>query len=375
MRGFGLVVLVAQALLRAATAPSGATPGDPTVFLRTPKREYVVGEPIIATVRLGSETSETPPEFFDSATFGTLGTFVFTFASPEGQTIAEVTMSGADAGRVARRPPFKPGEFVQCDKVIFPWTRARSTEEKPTPLKPGDYTVRVKVLWNPPEVLDGKLRYPPSRLLVSNPVNIRITAPTGPEAEALKLMLSSDFRGFFEGELGGRSAVIDKVLEKYPACTYARYARVRILLDRAAWFRNYRRAGVSGAEREEAERLVSEALQYAQLPDMKPLADNVLLSRARLQEVLHDRPDVARTLGLIIRQFPSSDAREAAEKWLARMPQALRDLGPATLPEPKQEAAEVPSGQQPRWLVPGINVGGLLALGLVLYVLRRKRRT
>jgi hypothetical protein len=360
LRSSLLVLSVSQSLGWPVALRASGEKG-PSLQLRIYKQQYVVGEPVIATLRLGSETLHTPPEFFDSRDFGTRSDFHFIFSSLAEQVVGKVSLSGSGGSPVFQRPPLRPGEFWQCEEMFVPRGEAGIEGRARKPLGPGEYILTAKVPWCVPAMIDGRLQYPPVRLIESNPVQLTVMEPTGADADALRLMLSHGIRGFLEGG-GGPPPIIETVLERHPNCTYAPYARVRMLLDRVPWFRNHRRSGVSGAEREEAERLVGEALQYAAMPDFRPLADNILLSRARLQQVLRDPLGAARTLKLVVTEFPHSDAAETAARLLEGMPPAVRDVEPASLPE---------RTRRQRWLVPGVIAGGLLALGLILYVLRR----
>jgi hypothetical protein len=335
-RGRLLALVCAFAFVTERVAFAGQIP---LLSVSLTKKEYVVGEPLIVTVRLGSPSTPLFRVFSDNEAFARTADLVFVFSGGDGTTVGEIRVDGADEASIdARmRSARKPGEFWECQKVILP-CRSERKQALFTPvglLGPGGWRLRASVLWDASafeEQEPGSVRR--GVRIESGEVAFRTREPAGVDAEAVRLV-TCDLRGFFLGTSGGDPEAIRQLLARHPGSTYARYARARLLIDRMGSFWGTKRTGLSPAESEEVSRLIAEALEHAAMPEFAPLADNMLLLRARMQTIRNDNTGAARTLNLILSRFPASDAAETARTWLSNMPQGFSALTPEPLPDPK----------------------------------------
>jgi len=221
---------------------------------------------------------------------------------------------GADVIRTVLRT-IKPGEFLQCEQMFLPWCNQRKDimdQNMPIRLLPaGLYELTSKVLWSVPQK-EGVL-------ITSNIVELQIKDPTGIDAEAVKLMQSPEVVGFFEGTRGGKPKAITTLLAKYPGSTYAKYARARLILDEEKNIWNTNRSTTTVSEKEGLANLISNALKYVQKNKDMPLSDNILLYCARMNRIIDRENESIRLLNQLVKDFPQSDAAEAAqaqlEKW------------------------------------------------------------
>ncbi len=286
--GLALLVLAGTCLTPGLLAAAEL----PSLTLSVPAGEYLVGEPVVASLRLRNEASGTPGVFTSNEGFATTGHFVFAFAGENGALAGETELHGAHVGRIGARlgPPLEAGASWQCDKMFLPQSGAATPRgEKRAPLKAGRYVLTAKLWWAPPRRYgEPAPREPQGVYISSNPVSVRIKEPAGAEAEALALLRSANLADFYSGMSGGKPQVIAELLAKHPDTTYAHHAKVRLLVDRMAWFWNTKRRGLSESERTEVRGLVEQAEGHELPPKLAPLKDNLLLLRARMREVLDE---------------------------------------------------------------------------------------
>lgn len=370
MSGSSRALLVCFFLLPDAWADQAKEDGPalPSLTLTLHEREHLVGEPIIATLRLGSRTSEVFPLFTDNENFTRTGEFTFIIKDKAGSTVAETRFQGPCVARFTwLRKPKKPGQYWQCDRMFLP--APQHTAEVRIPA--GSYTLTAKVLWSPPEPPQTpNAAQRTSGWITSRPVALEIVEPVGRDARAAQLVFARQLRGFFEGELGGKPASIAALLAREPKSAHARYAKARLLMDRAGWYIRTKGGPLLPAGQAEMKKLVQQAYEYGQWPELHPLADNLLLLAARLQRMLNDYRGMAETLTVIVNEHPDGDAKEAAAPWLARLPMELQLMASyATRPATKS------SRPLPQiFVVVACGVLGLTVLAGTAYLLLARRR-
>jgi hypothetical protein len=294
----------------------GETTAIPTLSTTLFKKQFLAGEPIIVNLKLANESLEPLPRVFSSnEDFANTPDFTFIVTAVDDSKICEMHRNGADIIRVVLGV-VGSGEFWQCEQMFLPRINLQKkvkpeSQNSIALLSPGLYKLTAKVLWNPPQKK--------SVLITSNNVEFQITEPTGADAESAKLMQLPELGGFFEGILEGKPKVITALLAKYPESTYARYARARLILDEEKHIWNTNRSANTASERKGLAKLISDGLDYVEKNEDMPLSDNILLYCARMSRVLDRENESVQILNRLIKEFPQSDAAEAAqhhlEKW------------------------------------------------------------
>jgi len=299
--------------------PTEKLPGPlPTLILTLSQVSYVAGEPVIAQLKLVNETSEEIPRHYVSDEHFARAQFFFMIFGSDGTEISRQIIPGLGTLQFYHlRPRVKPGEFLQCEQMFLTHKRLSNPGDPVKLLDPGTYQLRASVLW-PGAGDDG---------IISNPVTLEITPPVGTDMEAAKLLETYGLGGFFNGTGGGQPAAIAELLSKYPASTYARYARSRLILDKTSWFWNTKRQNVSDTEKQQVDKLISDALAYVgEYPEMR-LSDNILLGCARLQAMRRQKDKAVQTLERIAKDYPMSDVKRTSEQHLTEWRQpALEEI-------------------------------------------------
>lgn len=291
----------------------GETTAIPTLSTTLFKKQFLAGEPIIVNLKLANESLEPLPRVFSSnEDFANTPDFTFIVTAADDSKICEMHRNGADIIRVVLGV-VGSGEFWQCEQMFLPRINLQKkvkpeSQNSIALLSPGLYKLTAKVLWNPPQKK--------SVFITSNNVEFQITEPTGADAESAKLMQLPEIGGFFEGILEGKPKVITALLAKYPESTYARYARARLILDEEKHIWNTNRSANTASERKELANLISDGLDYVEKNEDMPLSDNILLYCARMSRVLDRENESVQILNRLIKEFPQSDAVEAAQAHL-----------------------------------------------------------
>ena len=342
-------LLVSCAICRAATA---LPPKEPRLSLEVSKKRYIVGEPMLVRLRLGSETSEVAAVFDSNADFERQAGFLFTVTALDGSLAARTNVHTPDAGRLSgHRPPLRPaGSFWQCEKMFLPLTE-RVGPREPRLLRAGAYDLAARLWWEPSSVAPGNESGEQGSFLIAGPVRVEVVEPTERDAEAVKLLDPPGIIGFFDGWHGGKPDPIAALLDRFPDSPYAQPARTRLLLDRIRSLWDTKRSGLSGSERREAGALISQAQEYARANPGGMLSDNMLLYRARMQMILREKEAAAQTLLGLVRDYPEGDAAEAALAWLEKVPEEVKQALSKAAPVPEKPSTETASS--PKAASPG----------------------
>ena len=309
----------------------------PVLSIALAKTECITGEPVIVSIKLANESAKPIPRVFgDNESFGRSEDFIFVVTAGDGTKVCEVGRQGASTMRVVLGV-LEPGEFWECEKMFLPRMNLdeRSTFGQRRPsrlLSPGSYKVVAQVLWSIP----GKA----GTLLTSNNVEIEVKEPRGVDAEAVNLMRSPELGGFFLGVHGGKPKPVADLLSDYPKSTYAEYARVRLMLDYAGGLWNTSRAATTGEEKKKVANFISEGLDYVKENKDMPLSDNIMLYCARMSRIVDQEEKSVRILRQLVKDFPQSDAAEAAERHLGSWAAPLKpgEKGPG-VGKPRQKTA------------------------------------
>ena len=143
---------------------------------------------------------------------------------------------------------------------------------------------------------------------------LEILPPQENEAAAVALLRDPDMAGFFEGRRGGCPPPVKRLLAEHPTSVYIPYVKARLIMDglRSAP-KSTETTSAPSSQASEPGAVIRKALAFAQEYPRMPFTDNILFECARIQPLVGRIEDRRLTLERIVRDFPDSDAREAAE--------------------------------------------------------------
>lgn len=310
---------------------SNEAPLKPVLSVKLLKSNLISGEPIIVSIRAENDSQEPVANSFrNNDYFGRKADFAFSIQNREGIRICEInipTNSVFDPVILLKRRLLRAREFFQCEKIFLPWMNLQGKkpfslgDEPPdniSMLPPGSYKLTVRLRWAPPRM--------ESFHIFSQPVEFNIREPVGVDARSVKLLESGQIVGFFEGYLGDKPEPISVLLKDYPESTYAKYARLRLVLDRGHLADG---AGRIETGKNEMEDLIADGLNLVQTDIDMPLNDDVLLACARMNIGLGNEEESIRILTRLVKEFPNSNSAEAAQKKLTSYsltPEQMRQI-------------------------------------------------
>jgi len=335
----------------------------PELRISPSRVRFVAGEPIVVKVEVKNSSSEPMPSAFaDNEDFSHSGDVVFRVTGDGGVLLCEeraTWVHGIRPGIYMTKPQLRPNGSLTCERMFLPRLNldqaVRGNAQGEVPLLPiGRYELKAELSWSPPGAENSSL--------MSEGILFDTVEPTGVDIKAAKLMTSSDVGPFFAGIHGGSPPAITELITRYPESTYARYARLRLMIDRERRIWNTS-PELSPQEKSDLKSLLAEALDCVDTTEDIGLHDNVLLYSARLARKLDDENQSIQILERLIAEYPQGDSVQAAKESLMKW-QRVAPL--------KDEPLGIAHHGNKAWLL--LAIGGLAAVAMLCLILLLRKR-
>jgi len=328
------------------------------------KTHLAAGEPAVVRVEVENISLESIPTVFRNIEdFSESAGVTFRVKGSDGARICEEQITPGNGHRIqllTTNVELKPGRSFHFERMFVPRLNpGRGTQQNVSTQvalpSAGQYELECELSWSS--------RANENVVLASKGVPFQIIEPTGVDVQAAKLMTLPEVDTFFTGRHGGTPAAIAELMTKYPDSTYARYARLRLTLDRERQIWNTS-PGLTPSEMKELGETLSEALSYVDTTQDMGFHDDVLLYSARLARKLGDEIGSIRILKKLIAQYPKGNTAQTAEESLVKW-QRTAPL--------KSEPLGMTHRNNKAWLL--LIIAGLVGAGMLCLILLLKRRS